>query len=40
MGTIKMAFDYEDGDIIIETDLAAEICGAVKYIHRELFGGE
>ena len=33
----KIAFDHENGDIIMETILAAEICRAAKDIDRELF---
>jgi hypothetical protein len=34
----EKAFDDEDGDVIVETDFAAEIRGLVKYRGSELAG--
>ena len=38
-GAVEIAFDHENGDIIIETDVAAEICRGAKDIHHEAFWG-
>jgi hypothetical protein len=35
-----LAFDHDNGDVIMETNVAAEICRAVEDIDRELFRGE
>jgi len=39
-GAVEMAFDHENGDVIMETNLAAEICRVVEDIGCELFRGE
>src|SRR6266852_9121083 len=39
-GAFEVAFDHDNSDVIVETNVAAEICRAVKDIDRELFRGE
>src|SRR6267143_2613860 len=39
-GAVEIAFDHEDGDVIIETNLAAEICRAAEDIGQEAFCGQ
>jgi len=39
-GAVEVAFDHENGDVILETNLAAEICRALKDFDLELFRGE
>jgi hypothetical protein len=38
-GVVEIAFDHEDGDIVVEAGLAAEICRTAKNIFLELFRG-
>jgi len=37
LGAVKIAFDHENGDIIVEV-IAAEICCGVVDINHEFFG--
>jgi hypothetical protein len=39
-GAVKITFDNENGDIVVETNLAAELCRAVKDIDHEAFCGQ
>jgi hypothetical protein len=39
-GAVEIAFDHENGDIIIETNLAAKICRAAEDIGHELLRGQ
>jgi hypothetical protein len=39
-GPVEVAFDHDNRDVIMETDVAAETCRAVKDIDRQLFRGE
>ena len=39
-GAFELAFDHDNGDVITEADVAAEVCRAVKDIHDELFRRE
>ena len=36
-GAVELAFDHHNGDVIMKTNVAAEVCGAVKDIDRQLF---
>jgi len=38
-GAVKIAFDHENGHIIMETNLAAEICCAAEDIIHQVFRG-
>jgi len=36
-GAVELAFDHHNGDVIMKTNVAAEVCRAVKDIDRQLF---
>src|SRR5712671_7408685 len=36
-GAVELAFDHYNGDVIMKTNVAAEVCRAVKNIDRQLF---
>ena len=36
-GAVELAFDHHNGDVIMKTNGAAEVCRAVKDIDRQLF---
>jgi len=36
-GAVELAFDHHNGDVIMKTNVAAEICRAAKDIDRQLF---
>jgi hypothetical protein len=36
-GAVELAFDHDQRDVIIETNVATESCRAVKDLDRELF---
>jgi len=36
-GGVELAFDHHNGDVIMKTNVAAEVCRAVKDIDRQLF---
>jgi hypothetical protein len=39
-GAIELAFDYDDSDVIMKTNVTAKTCRAVKDIDRQLFRRE
>ena len=39
-GAVEEAFDHYNSDVIIETNVAAEVCRAVKDVDREFFRRE
>jgi hypothetical protein len=39
-GAVEVAFDHDNGDVILEASSAAEICRAIEDIDRELFRRE
>ena len=36
-GAVELAFDHHNGNVIVKTNIAAEVSGAVKDIDRQLF---
>jgi hypothetical protein len=36
-GAVELAFNHDNGDVITETDVSAEVCRAVKDIDDEFF---
>ena len=36
-GAVELAFNHDNGDVIVETNVAAEVCRAIKDIDRQLF---
>ena len=36
-GAVELAFDHHNGDVIMKTNVAAEVCRAVNDIDRQLF---
>ena len=39
-GAVELAFNHDNSDVIMETNVAAETCRAVKDLDRELFRRE